>query len=96
MPLTLSFYFPSCSILPCVLQIRCPSGYGCVNDRSNLCDGMQDCMDGSDEDPKFCAAFDCKVDGRVRQRLFVFATPPNFLCSRSGVETCLPHAGGWT
>ena len=52
---------------PSSLQIKCPSGVGCVGSTSNFCDGLKDFSDGSDEDPTFCGTFNCSADGRVRE-----------------------------
>ena len=54
-------------------QATCPSGNGCapsyLSSNAFLCNGMHECLDGSDEDPTFCATFNCSADGRVGRAL---------------------------
>ena len=56
-----------------LFQITCPSGNMCAPSflisNSFFCNGVQDCFDGSDEDPTFCASFNCSTDGRVGSAL---------------------------
>ena len=59
---------PVCDCCRRCCQMSCPSGTDCVQP-DQLCNGKQDCTDGSDEDPTFCATFNCSADGRVGRAL---------------------------
>lgn len=41
-------------------HFRCFNNYECL-ERSKICDGTPDCLDGSDESPPFCFGAECKL-----------------------------------
>jgi len=46
-----------------VLQAKCPGqGTQCIWE-SGMCNGQSECADGSDEDPVFCATYNCSSAG---------------------------------
>ena len=54
-----------CTLHCLCAQVKCPSGVGCVA-QASMCDGQQDCADGSDEAPAFCKKYDCALGQTVR------------------------------
>ena len=55
---------PVCDCCCRCCQMSCPSGTGCVQ-LDQLCNGKQDCADGSDESADFCGSFNCTSKGEV-------------------------------
>ena len=49
------------------LQTKCPGGKQCMWEWG-FCNGYAECADGSDEDPAYCASFDCTANGQVSQQ----------------------------
>lgn len=67
---------PMLCVLPAAsspLQQSCPSGVGCVLP-SSVCDGKDDCLDGSDETSDVCNAdFNCTASYRVSCHVLLVA-----------------------
>ena len=87
----------TCYCCPCCYyrcQMSCPSVTGCVQP-DQLCNGKQDCADGSDESADFCSSFNCSSKGEVGA-----VEARRLVCDMTGVlasllcQACIAPADG--
>eukprot|EP00245_Coleochaete_scutata_P014920 TRINITY_DN6462_c0_g4_i1.p1 TRINITY_DN6462_c0_g4~~TRINITY_DN6462_c0_g4_i1.p1 ORF type:complete len:792 (+),score=118.53 TRINITY_DN6462_c0_g4_i1:209-2584(+) len=74
-------------------EFQCPSKINQCIMRFQLCNGIKNCADGSDENPEFCKAYGCNYTSPSTEtaRLYNWKCPSGNMCTRTFVY----YAGAW-